>query len=314
MERISFREFSDRLNASRNVVANRAAHWWGDNRPVDVVLQCGTGMEHLLDRICIDGSDSSKWLKFSEVLHFPYIENGMHNPTKDVPHVRFGEVGDVRDGGLRVAILTRRLHTYDGFSPHAVVHPLRTMLHWGARYVILTSSCGALRTDSELKLGDLVVVRDNVSLLLGMSNPLWGLESTALHPTTVSVAQPYSRPMRDLVIEVYAGLSDDQKQLMPLRDGKTFVGVTGPTFESGSDRAILRGHGDIVGPSLVNEAIAARHIGCRNVLALAHVGGKSGEQLTREQVMHASTRAAPVMADLVFSTIALLPLLEKTKN
>jgi len=55
-----------------------------------------------------------------------------------------GEILSLKVAGRDVALVSGRVHLYEGNSAHQVVHSVRTVIAAGARLVVLTNACGGL--------------------------------------------------------------------------------------------------------------------------------------------------------------------------
>jgi purine-nucleoside phosphorylase len=64
--------------------------------------------------------------------------------------------------GIKVALLTGRVHLYEGNTVDEVVHPVRTVIAAGATKVVLTNACGGI--DPAISPGTVVVIRDHINL------------------------------------------------------------------------------------------------------------------------------------------------------
>jgi len=303
-QRISLADFTMRLDASVGCLSRQAARVWGDTRAPDIVVEVGTGMESCLASKCVDGTELHKLppLPYADVTGFPFPSNAAGNAVAESPQVRLAEIG-----GKRVVFLTQRMQVSDGFSPHDVVHPLRTMLRWGVKQVILVSSCGALCHDRELRPGTAVLIKDHFTLFCGDQNPLRGFEHTKQWPVHLGMTEPYASKMRKIAVVAHGKIDADLRKVMPLQESGMLVAVPGPTFESAHERAALRQFGSIVGTSLWNGAIAARHMGCHELFAIALVSGNSGETRTRDDVKQKAHVAHAALSAWLIETITRLP-------
>ena len=178
-------------------------------------------------------------------------------------------------GGTRVAMLSGRIHTYEGRPMEENVRAVRAMAAWGVEILVMTSAVGSLHIG--LQPGDLVRVTDHINLM-GI-NPLVGPNINELGPRFPDMAAAYD-PMlgaqadqvaQDLGIEMVQGV---------------YAAVRGPSFETPAEVRMLSKVGaSVVGMSVVPETIAAVHAGVR-VLTIAIVSN-DGTGLSDEPPNHA---------------------------
>ncbi|MFZ5476274.1 MAG: purine-nucleoside phosphorylase [Myxococcota bacterium] len=242
-----------------DAVVARMRDRFGDPPPeIAVVLGSGLGYfaQTLADRVAV-----------------PYPEVG--HPAWGVP----GHAGELVVGtvaGRRVAVLSGRLHLYEGHDPATVVLGVRALARWGATGLVLTTAVGGVAP--ELRPGEVMLVTDHVNL--SGANPLRGPNIDALGPRFPDLQQLYAARLRDLAREVTGE---------PLREG-VYVAMPGPSYETPAEiRMIARLGGDVVGMSLVHEAIAASHAGME-VLGVAVVSNPAAG-LAQAILAHADVTA-----------------------
>jgi purine-nucleoside phosphorylase len=199
--------------------------------------------------------------------------------------------------GKPVAVMSGRLHYYEGYDIADVAFPVRVFKAWGIDTLLLTNACGGL--NPAFAAGDLMVISDHINLM--GANPLRGPNLDALGPRFPDMVGTYTESLRRLAHEVDPGL----------REG-TYVAVAGPNFETPAELRMLRSLGaDAVGMSTVPEVLVARHMGMR-ILAIATVTdmatGIPGqiEHVTAEQVLAVAERAGKRLATLVKGVVAKL--------
>jgi purine-nucleoside phosphorylase len=146
-----------------------------------------------------------------------------------------------------------RLHSYQGYSAHDTVFPVRLAALLGAQVLILTNATGGLQPGQ--KPGDLVLVRDHINLtglnpLRGQLPPEWG-------PRFPDMGAAYDPRLRELARRLAGELG------IPMADG-VYAGVAGPSYETPAEVRMLRQlGGDVTGMSTVLEVIAGHHMGMR---------------------------------------------------
>jgi len=218
----------------------------------------------------------------SEATPIPYADIP-HMPHVTVPgHSGQLVIGDLPDtpAGARspvVAALAGRVHLYEGWSPDDVVFPVRMLVAWGARIVVLTNAAGGI--GEGLRPGDLVLLRDHLNFQ--GRNPLTGPNDDSLGPRFPDMSHLYDPDLRARARGVAERLG------IGLTEG-VYAAMPGPSYETPAEIRMLRIVGaDLVGMSTVPEAIAARHMGAR-VLGISCVtnlaAGVSATALSHEEV------------------------------
>lgn len=220
----------------------------------------------------------------------PYAGVGL--PAPAVPGHR-GEIALGEIEGRRVAALAGRVHLYEGYAPEEVVLSVRALAAWGVRGLILTSAVGGIRP--EWRAGQVVVISDHLNLM--GTNPLVGPNLDALGPRFPDQSAVYPRMRRELAARVAA-----QRGLRPVIEG-VYAALRGPNYETPAEIRMLRTLGaDVVGMSLVPEAMAANHAGLE-ILGLSVVAnpaaGLSASPLTHVEVTEAMRDAAGEVVSLL---------------
>ena len=155
--------------------------------------------------------------------------------------------------GLCLAVMSGRIHLYEGRSPGEVVRNLRVMGLWGARTAVLTNAAGAL--NPLFSPGNIMLVTDHINMT--GENPLVGDNVQEWGPRFPDMSSVYCQNLRDLA----AGAAQDAK--ISLEKG-VYMGITGPSLETPAETRAFRKLGaDSIGMSTTLEAIAARHLGMR---------------------------------------------------
>ncbi len=183
-------------------------------------------------------------------------------PGFPVPTVE-GHRGRLRLGtlaGVPVACLQGRSHLYEGHPPRVLAEPVRLLRELGCSAVILVSAVGSLAT--EIGPGSLALVVDHLNF--HGTNPLIGPNDQRIGPRFPDLVDLYDPVLRAVLRRV------GQRLGIELAQG-VLAGWSGPCFETPAEIRMLRLLGaDLVGMSMVPEAIAARHCGLR-VLGLGVV-------------------------------------------
>ena len=203
--------------------------------------------------------------KESEVIPYEEIPNFIKTRTPG----HKGELRVVRYKSRAVAILSGRVHFYEGLSLKDVSFSLRVLGTIGIKDIIITVSCGSLHKD--FQQGDVAVIYDHINLM--GDSPLVGEKNRF-----VDMNLCYDSGLK----ERFFALS--KKAGIKLKKA-IYVGVKGPNYETQAERRMMRIlGGDLVGMSLVPEVIVCRALGIR-VLALGGVVNMAGE-LSKEPIRH----------------------------
>jgi len=251
----------------------------GDPPQVHVVLGSGLGD-------AVAGMEDARSLEFADIPSWP-------ESTVE------GHAGELRRGrlaGTEVLLQMGRIHLYEGYSPSAVVRPVRAAIAWGAETVVLTNAAGGV--NPALRAGDLMMLEDHLNLT--GRTPLLGINDETRGPRFPDMTNIYDSGLRARALNAAAEMG------IALRNG-VYAGLLGPSYETPSEVKMLAALGaDAVGMSTVLEAIAARHMGARlcgiscitNQAASAH-----GPKLTHDEVKVFAAKAADDMTRLIASVI-----------
>jgi purine-nucleoside phosphorylase len=241
----------------------------------------------------------SGWKEGAEALGTPFAEvatgrlRGFVAPTV-VGHA--GQILSLDMNGLKVALVSGRVHLYEGNTADQVAHPVRTVIAAGVKKVVLTNACGGI--DPTKGPGSVVMIKDHINLTA--TSPMEGETPPAPYGSRfVDLTDLYSRRLRAAVLAVAPELSEG-----------VYVGFRGPHYETPAEIAMARMMGGtLVGMSTVLEAIAARHMGAE-VLALSLVSnlaaGVTDAPLSHLEVLEAGQAASASLGDLLARLIPVL--------
>ena len=189
------------------------------------------------------GSGLGTFVERLEVVRrIPFAEAGL--PQSRVS----GHAGEVilgRLGNVRLAVLSGRVHLYEGWTAQEVTAGVRLLAEAGAGTLILTNAAGTL--NPAFPPGQWMMLSDHINFT-GQS-PLTG------GPHFVDLSEVYARRLRDRFAKTAA------LRAMPLHEG-VYISVCGPQYETPAEIRAFRTLGaDAVGMSTVLEAIQARALG-----------------------------------------------------
>jgi len=237
--------------------------------PVGIVL--GSGLGSFVNEIKVDIE-----IPYSDIPHFPVSTVQGHS----------GKLILGTLGGKKVAAMAGRFHFYEGYTPQQVCYPIRVMKMLGVETVLISNAAGG--TNQHFAVGDLMIIRDHISFFT--PNPLLGKNEEAIGPRFPDMSEPYSQALIAKVRTIAERLQ------IPLHSG-VYTGVTGPTFETRAEYALIKLlGGDAVGMSTVQEVIAAVHAGMKvfAMSVITDIGIREEENtITHEEVLQAAKDAEP---------------------
>ncbi len=219
------------------------------------------------------------------------VENAIHIPYAEIPHfprpTAEGHKGELVLGeisGVPVAVMSGRVHFYEGYSDQQVVYPVRVLGRLGVSAIVLTNAAGAV--NKLYKPGDFMVLRDHLNLT--GRNPLHGPNDPELGPRFPDMSQPYDYELRGATLAAFRSAH------ATVHEG-VYVGLLGPSYETPAEIKMFRlFEADAVGMSTVLETIAARHMGIKVIGVSCITNAASdhgGEVLSHESVLEESRKA-----------------------
>src|SRR5579863_1793614 len=240
----------------------------------EIGIVLGSGLGNLAKEIIVE-----KEIAYNEIPHFPAVTVEGHQGK-----LTFGKLG-----GKDVVAMSGRFHYYEGYTLQQVVFPIRVMKFLGVNLLLISNAAGGI--NPSFKVGDLMIVKDHISLLT--VNPLIGKNHVELGLRFPDMSEPYNKQLITKVKAIAAGLD------IPLKEG-VYAGVTGPTFETRAEYKFLHfAGGDVVGMSTVQEVIAAVHAGLKVVAisVITDMGIREEDNvITHEEVLQAAENAEPKLA------------------
>jgi purine-nucleoside phosphorylase len=183
-----------------------------------------------------------------------------------------------------VAILSGRVHLYEGKTFDEVTFPVRALASLGTRILLVTNAAGGIHPS--LRPGHILGIKDHLNLQgTGPTGPRFVSMAGAYDPELLKTAASVARSKR-----------------IPFRRG-VYAAVRGPAYETPAEIRMLRTLGaDAVGMSTVPEVIAARERGVRclglSMITNTAAGGHAGE-VSHEEVLHAGAMHAARLARII---------------
>ena len=245
---------------------------------VGIVL--GSGLGSFTEEINIEFE-----ISYGDIPHFPLSTVEGHSGK-----LIFGQLS-----GKKVVAMAGRFHYYEGYTTPEVVFPIRVLKFLGIKTLLISNAAGG--TSNSFHVGDLMIIKDHISLLT--LNPLLGKNEETFGPRFPDMSEPYKKHL----IEIAKTVAEENN--ISIQEG-VYVGVTGPTFETRAEYKMLRMlGGDAVGMSTVQEVIAAVHLGLPvfAMSVITDVGIREEENtITHEEVLQAAKDAEPRLT-LIFKEL-----------
>ena len=255
-----------------------------DSPDPKIGIICGTGLGPIAEKI-----DNPKAISYSQIPNFP---------TSSVKgHEGLAVYGQIQS--KPVLAFKGRFHYYEGYSMQEVTLPVRLMRNLGINHLIVTNAAGGLNRN--FRVGDLMAIDDHINFMF--QNPLIGPNQDSLGVRFPDMSAPYDQQCISLAMEL--ALSEGLK----LQRG-TYLGVTGPSYETKSELRFFSKFADAVGMSTVPEVIAAKHGGMEHVLGISVITnmatGEDSHEESHDSVVKAATEATPKVVNLVTKYISAL--------
>jgi len=226
-------------------------------KSVKMAIVCGSGLNNLAEKI-------------SDIIEFDY---------KDIPGFAAstvqGHYGKLAFGFISktpVVCMVGRFHYYEGHSSQKVSFPIRVFRMFGAKVLLLTNAAGGL--NDAYSTGDLVIIRDHISLLnLTGPNPLRGPNESMFGPRFPAMLNAYNQNLRYLFTQAAAKCN-----YRNLKEG-TYIYLSGPSYETPAEARFLSNFGDLVGMSTAPETTVGNHCGM-DVIAISLVTNMVNRDVT----------------------------------
>lgn len=242
----------------------------------DIALVLGSGLGDYADSVKV-----IKKIPYSEITGFPVSTVAGHDGS-----LIFCEIQ-----GKKVAVMSGRVHYYEGYSMPEVVLPLRVLYLLGAKTAILTNAVGAINTD--YSVGDFVLNVDHISSFV--PSPLIGENIDELGDRFIDMSEVYDEELNSIVESIA------EKEDITTHRG-VMIQVTGPQYETPTEIKAYRSLGaDTVGMSTVVEAIACKHMGMRvcTVSCITNMASGMQEKISHDEVKDSSNQSGENFSKLI---------------
>ena len=227
------------------------------------------------------------------------VENAVVVPFGEIPHMKTStatsHAGQFVCGmlaGKCVLVMQGRLHGYEGNTAQQVAFPVWVMHELGVPTLITTNAAGAI--NESYTPGDFCIMSDHINFT--GRNPVVGTEPDGIAFRFFSMKDAYDPELRALAHRVA------DREGVKVQEG-VYLGLLGPSFETPAEIRAFRSWGaDTVAMSVVEEVIAARHVGMR-VLGMSLVSnmacGIEGASPSDEEVFEVAARSQGSFCRLV---------------
>ena len=213
----------------------------GDAHPACAIV-LGSGLNSFADEL-----ERKRFLKYADV---PYMK-----VSTGIGHKGRFVLGNVPGTEAKVLCMQGRLHGYEGFTAQEVAYPIWLMHEVGIDTLVTTNAAGSLNPD--LHVGDFCLMADHINLT--GRNPIVGVEPAQIAERYVPMVGAYDEELRGTVLDIA------QREGVRVGEG-VYLALLGPSFETPAEIRMFRTWGaDTVAMSVVEEVIAARHVGMRVV-------------------------------------------------
>ncbi len=231
-------------------------------------------------------------------------------PYRTIPHFPVsgvaGHAGELVLGtldGVPCAVMSGRVHYYEGYDMQQVTFPMRVLAALGIETVLVTNAAGSVNPSYEP--GSFMVISDHLNLT--GANPLRGPNDERLGPRFPDMSSAYPAAARRALHEAGRAVG------LTLYEG-VYAGLAGPSYETPAEIRMLQRLGaDAVGMSTVAEVIAAVHGGV-TVAGLSVItnqaAGLGRTALSHDEVKQMGARVQGVLTDLLAHAVVRLSAIE----
>ena len=146
-----------------------------------------------------------------------------------------------------------RLHGYEGNTSQEVAFPVWIMHELGIGTLITTNAAGAI--NESYSVGDFCIMCDQINFT--GRNPVVGQDPDGIAFRFFTMKDAFDPELRAIARRIA------EREAIPVQEG-VYLGVLGPSFETPAEIRAFRAWGaDTVAMSVVEEVIAALHVGMR---------------------------------------------------
>ena len=273
-------ELLQKINSAADYIASKIS------KTPQIAVILGSGLGGFTEELDVEVE-----IKYSDIPYFPVSTVEGHS----------GKMLIGKIAGKLIVVLSGRFHFYEGYTPTEVVFPVRVMQKMGIKHLLISNAAGGTNTD--FKVGDLMVIKDHISFAI--VNPLIGKNIDELGIRFPDMSEPYSKKL------IFKAHQIAKQEGFELKEG-VYFGVTGPSFETRAEYKLIRQLGaDAVGMSTVQEVITAVHAGMEifAISVITDIGIREEENtISHKDVLDAANASAPILTSLLKTMIASMEL------
>ena len=247
---------------------------------VGVVL--GSGLGAFAERV-----ENATVVPYGEISGFPRSSVAGHK----------GELvlGELR--GVPIAVMSGRVHYYEGYPMDRVTFPVRVLAALEVKKLLITNAARGANPD--YVPGDFMIISDHINLT--GNNPLIGPNDDRMGPRFPDMSEAYSKAGREVLRAASKTVG------VTPREG-IYAGLAGPSYETPAEIRMLQTVGaDAVGMSTVAEVIVASHAGIEVAgmsVITNRAAGLSETPLSHAEVKEVGDRVKGVFCDLLTEAVA----------
>ncbi|WHQ37330.1 purine-nucleoside phosphorylase [Spiroplasma sp. SV19] len=232
--RLDNKLYDENLTAAVNFLQQKVTDW----KDYQVLMVLGSGYNHLADSFKINHS-----IKYADIPFWPICTAPYH----------FGNLVFAEHNGKKVVFMQGRHHYCEGYSMSEIAFPIYTLSLLNVQIMIASNAAASLNAQA-IKIGEICAITDHINAF--GDNPIIGLNNPRLGIRWPIPQNLYDDKLRQLLLTVA------EKNDIKLRTG-VYVGYPGGIFETASEARMYKPYAQMIGMSIVPEAIAAFHSGMK---------------------------------------------------
>ena len=196
----------------------------------------GSGYNHIVDKFKI-----IKKIAYKDIPNFPVCTAKWHQG-----YLVLGEFND-----MQVLFMQGRHHYFEGYNMHEIAFPIYVLRRLGIERFLACNAAASLNPN-KFKINTMCLLTDHISFF--KDNPVVGLNNPKIGIRCPIPQELYNKKQNKIIMEIA------KKNNLPLEYG-VFLGYPGGLFETPAEAKMFKNYADMIGMSIIPEAIAAFHCG-----------------------------------------------------